>query len=46
MNPKDQRVLVPFHKMLGGPVVPVREIRKIPLFDALSLSKKSTHALK
>jgi hypothetical protein len=33
MNPKDQRVLAPFHKMLGEPVIPAGEIRKIPFLD-------------
>jgi len=33
MNPKDQRVLAPFHKMIGEPVVPAGEIRKIPFLD-------------
>jgi len=32
-NSKDQWVLVPFHKMLGEPVIPAGEIRKIPFLD-------------
>jgi len=33
MNSKGQQVLVPSHKMIGEPVVPAGEIRKIPFLD-------------
>jgi hypothetical protein len=33
MNSKDQQVLVPSNKMIGEPVVPAGEIRKIPFLD-------------
>jgi len=33
INPKDQRVLDPFHKIIGEPFVPAGVIRKIPCLD-------------